>query len=98
MKELPVPPAVKYDTSARELARVWAAGGKQHVSLATGIWSDPGAWGLLLVDLARHVANAYEETEGRDPSQVLARIRDAFDVEWQNPTDTPSGSTGMPSA
>ena len=98
MKELPVPAAAKSDASARELARVWAAGGKQHVSLATGLWSDPGAWGLLLVDLARHVANAYEEMEGRDPSQVLARIRDAFDVEWQNPTDTPSGSSGMPSA
>lgn len=92
MKELPVPSTAKTDASARELVRVWAAGGEQHVSIATGLWSDPGAWGLLLVDLARHVANAYEQTEGRDPVKVLARIRDAFDAEWQTPTDTPSGS------
>jgi hypothetical protein len=91
MNELPVPPAAKADRSAKELVRVWAAGGGQHVSLATGLWSDPGAWGLLLVDLARHIANAYEQTEGRDSTEVLARIRDAFEAEWQAPTDEPSG-------
>ena len=94
MKELPVPSAAIADASARELARVWAAGGEQHVSLAAGLWTDPGAWGLLLVDLARHVANAYEQTEGRDRAEVLARIRDAFDAEWQTPTDSPTGSSG----
>ena len=92
MKELPVPSAAKDDASSRELARVWAAGGRQHVSLETGLWTDPAAWGLLLVDLARHVANAYEQTEGRDPVDVLTRIRDAFDAEWNTPPDSPTGS------
>jgi len=91
MKELSVPPAARADSAARELARVWAAGGEQHVSLEIGLWPDPGAWGLLLVDLARHVANAYEQTQGHDASDVLARIREAFDAEWQTPTDSPSG-------
>jgi len=93
MKELPVPPAARTDSAARELARVWAAGGEQHVSLEIGLWPDPAAWGLLLVDLARHVANAYERTKGQDASasDVLARIREAFDAEWEAPTDSPSG-------
>jgi len=73
--QLAVPPSAAADPKARELVRVWAAGGKQHVSLATGLWRDPGAWGILLVDLARYAANAYKETEGRDPSEVLARNR-----------------------
>ena len=94
MKELPIPDAAKADTSARELARVWAAAGEQHVSLATGLWSDPGAWGLLMVDLARHVASAYEQSEGRDRLEVLARIRDAFDAEWQTPTESPFVGAG----
>ena len=93
MNELPVPLATQSDVSAREIARVWVVGGAQHVSLATGLWSDPGAWGLLLVDLAKHVANAYEQADGLDPSHVIARIRDAFDAEWDAPTDTPSGRT-----
>lgn len=92
MKELPIPPDARSDSSARELARVWAARGEQHVSLDPAAWSDPAAWGLLLVDLARHVAKAYEQTQGRDSSEVLARIREAFDAEWDAPTDTPTGS------
>lgn len=91
MKELPIPPAAKFHASSRELARVWAADGEQHVSLEVGLWADPAAWGMLLVDLAKHVANAYEQTQGRDASEVLARIREAFEAEWQTPTDSPSG-------
>lgn len=88
MNELPIPPVAQSDSSAREIARVWIADGAQQVSLATGLWPDPGAWGLLLVDLANHVANSYEQSEGRDPAEVLARIRAAFDAEWEAPTDT----------
>jgi hypothetical protein len=55
------------------------------------MWSDPAAWGLFLVDLARHIANAYEQAEGRDYGETLARIRDAFEAEWDSPADEPSG-------
>lgn len=92
MTELPVPPAAKLDSRSRELARVWAANGEQHVSLEIGLWPDPAAWGLLLVDLARHVANAYEQARGDDRAEVLARLREAFEVEWESPTDDPSGA------
>ncbi len=89
--ELPIPPAAQSDERAIELARVWAAGGKQHVSLATGLWNDPAAWGIMLVDLARHVAGAYEQTQGLDPAEVLDRIKAGFDAEWSEPTDKPEG-------
>ncbi len=89
--ELPIPPAARDDASARELVRIWAAAGAKHVAIATGLWKDPAAWGLVLVDLARHVAGAYAQTDGSTEDAVLRRIREAFDAEWSNPTDSPTG-------
>ena len=91
MRELPVPHAVTSATQAIEIARIWAADGAQHVSLETGFWKDPGAWGLMLVDLARHVATAYEQTGRGDRTKVLERIRTAFEAEWTFKTDEPRG-------
>lgn len=72
--ELPIPSAAANDTRDIELLRVWAAGGKQHVSLATGLWSDPANWGIMLVDLAKHIANAYTQADGTSPAAVLQRL------------------------
>jgi hypothetical protein len=91
---LPIPPPANSDPEARELVRVWAAANAQHVSIATGLWKDPAAWGLALVDLARHVARTYAQTDGRREADVLRRIRVGFDAEWSSPTDTPSGRVG----
>jgi Domain of unknown function (DUF5076) len=90
-KELPIPSAAKTDARARELLRVWAAQGKQHVSLATDLWHDPAAWGIMLVDLAKHVAAAYQQTTGKDFVDVLTRIREGLDAEWDTATDEPTG-------
>jgi hypothetical protein len=89
--ELGIPPIAAGDADAVEIARIWAAEGSQHVSLSAGLWEDPAAWGIMLVDLAKHVANAYAESEGHAQSRVLQRIRDGFDAEWENPTSTPTG-------
>jgi hypothetical protein len=86
-KELPIPDAAVNGKRAIELVRVWAADGAQHVSIATELWKDPAAWGLVLVDLARHVAAAYSQTAGIDEKDALVRIREAFDAEWSAPTD-----------
>ncbi|MCI0638201.1 MAG: DUF5076 domain-containing protein [Gemmataceae bacterium] len=85
--ELPIPPAVEDDAKARELIRVWAASGRQHLSLATGLWKDPAAWGIMLVDLARHLARAYEQAQGIDENAALARIREGMNAEWSEDTD-----------
>ena len=91
-KHLPVPPAAQADANAIELLRVWAANGQQHVSLVTNVWPDPAAWGILLVDLAKHVAYAYQQTSGKDFDGVLKRIKEGFDAEWVAATDKPTGS------
>ncbi len=90
--ELPVPAPALGDANARELVRMWAASGAQHVAIATGLWKDPAAWGLALVDLARHVARAYAQTEAMEERAALRRIREGFDAEWSSPTDRPKGT------
>jgi hypothetical protein len=87
IQELPIPPAVFTDSNARELVRVWAAGGKQHLSLASETWEDPACWGIMLVDLARHLTRAYEQLHGLAPDHVLARIRAGMEAEWEHDTD-----------
>jgi hypothetical protein len=87
-RELETPPMASANHEAVEILRAWAApGSPTQVTLRT-TWPDPGAWGLMLVDLARHVANAYER-EGRNRGEVLARIRGLLDAEWDAPTDVP---------
>ena len=89
--QLPIPPATQDDPKSIELLRVWAAHGKQHVSLAAQVWDDPAAWGIMLVDLAKHLASAYQRSEGKEFEDALLRIRKGFDAEWDMATDTPSG-------
>ena len=87
-RELEVPPIATSESDAVEAVRVWASPGhSQQVTLRT-TWNDPGAWGLMLADIARHAVKAYTN-EGRDPAEVLARIREMFEAEFANPTDTP---------
>ncbi len=89
--ELIVPDAARRDSDSFEVLRVWVANQGQHVSLRTGVWSDPAAWGIMLADLARHVANAYEKELGLDQLTTLSRIKAGLDAEFSSPTDTPSG-------
>jgi hypothetical protein len=89
--ELPIPPAAAGASKPIEVARIWVANGAQHVSLRAGAWEDPAAWGLVLVDLAKHVANAYAQSGNATHAAVLARIREGFDAEWSSSTDDPTG-------
>jgi len=86
------PPPLADNREASEVLRVWAASNDaQQMTLRTK-WGDPAAWGLLLVDVARHASRAYAR-EGRDPAEALARIREGFDAEWSSPTDRPKDLT-----
>lgn len=79
-----VPDSVKNDDNAVELIRVWAASGQQHISIATDVWENPAAWGIMLVDLARHISKSYV---GENSDHVLQLIKQGFDAEWSEPTE-----------
>ena len=89
--ELQIPPAVEDDPKAVEIVRVWAAKQQQHVSLSWDLWPDPAIWGVVLADLAGHVANAFQQERGLDRRETLMKIQEFFNKELDNPTDSPDG-------
>jgi hypothetical protein len=91
LNRLPIPDSARADPNASEVLSVWVAAGNQHAILNPQAWDDPAAWGLLLVDLARHIANAYGQSGQMDSGDALNRIRQGFDAEWSSPTDAASG-------
>lgn len=93
-KFLDPPPAANKDKAAFELLRVWVADQGQHVSLRSGTWEDPFAWGIVLADLARHIVNAEAMTKRDkdfDGDAFLQRMLEGFQAEIESPTDEPEG-------
>ena len=88
--ELVIPDAAGRDARSFELLRVWIAEKSQHVSLRNA-WQDPAAWGIMLADLAKHVANAYQQEAGLDAKETLRRITNALHVELKTATAEPTG-------
>ncbi len=91
-KYLDPPPAATRDKAAFELLRVWVAEQGQHVSLRSGAWEDPFAWGIVLADLARHIVNAESlHRKDFDEESFMARMLEGFHAEIESPTDEPEG-------
>jgi Domain of unknown function (DUF5076) len=84
-QSLPIPDQVTQAMRKVEMARIWLADGEPVVVLSPIQWKDPANWGLLLVDLARHVASAYAQLD-HDLPVTLERIHAAFEAEWEHPT------------
>lgn len=91
-KFLDPPPAASRDKASFELLRVWVAEQGQHVSLRSGTWEDPFAWGIVLADLARHIVNAEAlNNKAVDKEAFLERMLEGFEAEIESPTDEAEG-------
>jgi hypothetical protein len=86
MHELPLPGHTRTAKSANEILRVWVCDGRPTFVLASGIWSDPAAWGVLAADLMRHAAASISTGE-QDRVVALQRIKEGFDAEWAESTE-----------
>jgi len=95
-RELVIPPEAFTDGESVEVLRAWIAKADLHCSLKPTIWPDPGNWGILLADVARHVARAFQQHSGQSPIDSLARIRAAFDAEMDFQTAAPAGGFQEP--
>ena len=90
-KQLPYSFA-RYEVNWRGDLRVWIAEQGQHVSIRSGAWEDPFAWGIVLADLARHIALAHQlQNKDTNPEAFLNRLLEGFEAEIENPTDEPEG-------
>ena len=88
--ELIIPPKAADDSRAWEILRVWIAHRKLHVSIKPS-WDETAAWGLAIMDIIRHLADAYHKSHGIDPTETTARIVAMVRAEFEHPTDTPKG-------
>ena len=83
---LDIPHSAESDAEGFEILRVWIAHRRQHVTIKMGVWDDPTMWGMMLADLAQHIAIAFEQDEGREIQETLRLIRDGFQMEMSHPT------------
>lgn len=97
LNERPIPEAAFLDKDSVEMLRVWIAQRKLHCSLKIGMYqesttiSEPVAWGTILADAARHIANALESGYGLDPNETLDKLRDSFVRELAKPSSVAKG-------
>jgi hypothetical protein len=90
-RDLPAPAEVEGDPNATEVLRAWVANGGLVCALRPETWKDASSWGIVLADVARHVANAVKDVNGDDPAITVARIRAMFNRELSDPTDEATG-------
>ena len=88
-EELKAPPEA-LAKGGTEVLRAAIVEGGLHISLRRA-FDDPEAWGMILADLARHVARIYKTEDNLSEEQTIERIRNLFDAEMDAPTDL--GST-----
>lgn len=96
MNERPIPPAATADPDSVELLRAWVAQRGLHCSLKVGMYdgsqSEAHAWGIILADVARHVANALHDLDGSDISRTIESVAMNMMKELNQPTSTAEGS------
>ena len=97
-KSLPIPEEAERDPQSVEMVRSWIADGDLFVVLNIGFWYEPErgidereAWGMLMADMVRHIANAHEEEYGHDRRETLRVIRESFEREIAKEESTHSG-------
>ena len=90
------PPLVK-NKPANEVMRAAVHNGELHIALRRG-FNDAGAWGLLFVDAARHVARAYAHEKLFTEAEALERIRAEFEKAIREPPEGASETTEIKDA
>lgn len=53
--------------------------------------SETAAWGIMLRDVIRHVANALQDANGADPAESALQILESLWVEFKDPTSGVEG-------
>ncbi|MBL8483648.1 MAG: DUF5076 domain-containing protein [Rhodocyclaceae bacterium] len=97
LNERPIPEAVLRDEDAVEMLRVWIAEQKLHCSIKVGMYretmsiSEEKAWGVILADIARHIAKALESGYSANEVDSLDKIRSAFLSELGGATSEAKG-------
>jgi hypothetical protein len=97
MNERPIPEPAYDDPNAVEMLRVWVAAKQLHFSMKIGMYknrrdiTEEEAWGAVLADVARTVADALVQTCDRSHDVILDRLSTRFLKELDQPTSETRG-------
>jgi hypothetical protein len=81
MSELPNPA----EAESVELLRLWSEGETLQCSLHPEAFDDPGAWGAILADVVRNLAEAVQQQTNTPAEQTVQRILATFQDELRSP-------------
>jgi len=85
-KEQPIPPDALANENAVEVLRAFVVDGGLSIAF-TRAFDDPSMWGMLLVDIARHAARAFEKEGVMSEAAAMALITEMFTAELGDVTD-----------
>jgi hypothetical protein len=85
--ELAVPIEALGNPNAGEILRAWSVDGGLSVSLNPVAFADSAVWGILLVDVARHVSRALSNEGKGSVPEIMNSILTTFESELARPTD-----------
>ena len=94
MKPLVIPPAAQRDENSIQMLSAWVAEKGLHCSLNIGMWQERDearAWGVLLADAIRHVANALQESYGHPVPVTIDLLLATLHDELDAPTSETTG-------
>jgi hypothetical protein len=97
LNQRPIPEAALRDENAVEMLRVWIAERGLHCSMKVGMYRETmnipeeKAWGTILADVAKHLANGLESGYSVNAVESLQKIRDSFNKELELPTSVAEG-------
>src|SRR5262245_48871675 len=80
------PPPAALSEGGQEVLRAVIVNQALHVSLRRS-FDEPGTWGIILADIARHASRIYAAEMALSEDQALDQIRSLFDAELDRPTD-----------
>lgn len=89
-QELPIPTEASTAPQARKVLRAWIVESGLQVSTISG-FDRPEIWGMLLADVARHAARAFQADGICQADEAFERIVGMMSAQLGNPTD--EGST-----
>lgn len=76
------------DFEYKEILSVFTSLNDQKILIEKNVWPDPASWGILMVDLIRHISLSYGGNGDIQNDPFINRLRQGFDAEWQAPSDS----------
>lgn len=96
MHTLPLPDAVLRDDNSVHMLGAWIAEEGLHYTLNYGFFEKNGhdeaeAWGVMLADVIRHIANARKSETGEATASTMATIVASLQAELADPSSDAEG-------